>query len=52
VGQVSFNPTEDEQKAGAPVRFGGLADTFMFSHIAVTPTPGWGDVTAVGPCLD
>ena len=49
--QVSFNPTEDEIKAGASVRFGGRADTFMFSHIAVTPTAGWGDVTAVGYCL-
>jgi len=46
--QVSFNPTEDEIKAGASVRFGGRADTFMFSHIAVTPTAGWGDVTAAG----
>ena len=44
---VSFNPTEEEQAKGAPVRFGGLADTFVFSHVDVTPTAGWGDVTAV-----
>ena len=44
---VSFNPDEEAMKNGASVRFGGQADTFVFSHIAVTPTPGWGDITAV-----
>lgn len=44
---VSFNPSPKEQKAGVPVRFGGQADGFVFSHIAVTPTPGWGSITAV-----
>ena len=45
--QVSFNPTAEEQAKGVPVRFGGRADTVVFPHIAVTPTPGWADVTAV-----
>ena len=41
-----WNPTAKEMKAGAVARFPD-ADGFVFSHIAVTPTPGWGDITAV-----
>jgi hypothetical protein len=41
-----FNPDAAAMKAGAVARFPG-ADGFVFSHIAVTPTPGWGDITAV-----
>ena len=41
-----FNPDAAAMKAGAVARFPD-ADGFVFSHIAVTPTPGWGDITAV-----
>ena len=42
----SFEPLNAKGEMTGPDRF-SHTDGFVFSHIAVTPTPSWGYITAV-----